>query len=113
MHTRLCRATFVVLHIVILYLALTPIETLPEVSAWDKTNHVLAFATLAIIGTLAFPRHLVRLHFGLAGFGGLIETLQSYTPHRSAEWSDLVADVIGLVAGGLIMRAARSRWARS
>ena len=36
---------------------------------------------------------------GLLAYGALIEVLQSFTPNRSADWRDLVADAVGLALG--------------
>ncbi|WP_240648546.1 VanZ family protein [Variovorax beijingensis] len=45
----------------------------------------------------------------LVGYGVLIEVLQSFTPNRSAEVSDVVADAMGIIVGRLIA-AMLNRW---
>jgi VanZ family protein len=42
---------------------------------------------------------------GLVAYGAAIEIAQWFTPGRSCEWSDLLADSIGIAAGMLIAAA--------
>ena len=88
--------------IVVLALALAPMQprSMPDLGS-DKINHCLAFATLAVLGRAAYPRHLLALLAGLMAYGGLIEILQSFTATRNAEWADLLADATGLGIGTL------------
>jgi len=84
----------------ILVLSLLPSTTPMPTTGWDKTNHLLGFTTLTVLGRLAYPRSPAwPLALGLLGFGGLIEFLQSFTPTRSAGWTDVVADAIGIALG--------------
>jgi len=81
-----------------LILALVPTEPELPTTGWDKTNHLLAFSVLFILGRKSYTRvHL--LFFGLLLYGGLIEALQSFTSYRSAELADLFADCLGLILG--------------
>ena len=86
------------------WLALSPAPPDALHSGWDKLNHAGAFAALTVAAFFAAPRSRAG-RLGLIGavlcFGALIEIAQSFTPTRSAEWSDLAADVIGMAAGGL------------
>lgn len=75
-----------------------PAPHLPD-TGWDKTNHALAFAVLALLGLLAYEGRTLRVLAALLAFGALIEVLQSLTGYRSAEWLDLLADGVGLAAG--------------
>ena len=74
---------------------LPPALPLPT-TGWDKANHVLAFATLALLGAACWPAHRVRVLLALAAYGGAIEVAQSLTGIRFAEWVDWAADVAGL-----------------
>jgi|3_EtaG_2_1085321.scaffolds.fasta_scaffold15920_1 hypothetical protein len=60
----------------------------------DKIQHMAAFASLAILGTLAYPRiPRLLLALGLVVVGALIEVVQMIPAlHRDAEWGDLFAD---------------------
>ena len=65
-------------------------------TGWDKSNHALAFAVLALLTNQAYPGRIATVLLGLLAFGGLIEILQSFTPDHVADWQDFLADGIGL-----------------
>lgn len=94
---------------VIAVLALSLMPTTPETpgTGWDKTNHLLAYALLAWLGLRAYAGRTWCVLLGLLAHGGLIEALQFLTPHRLAEWSDLLADALGLLLGWAMAYAAR------
>ena len=83
----------------VLVLALVPSSYALPTTGWDKSNHLHAFGVLAFIGHKAFSQNVFKLIIGLIAFGGLIELLQTFTPTRSGEWQDLIADVIGIFRG--------------
>ncbi|WP_421839280.1 hypothetical protein [Novosphingobium sp.] len=80
-------------------LALLPHATnLPELN--DKAQHMLAFGTLALLGTFAFPR-FPKLHLAerLSFLGALVEVLQAIPSlHRDCDIRDWIADTIAIVA---------------
>lgn len=90
--------------LVVLVLALLPVAPHLPTTGWDKVNHVLAFAVLAALGQWSYPRGTAAVLLSLLAYGCLIEALQALTPHRSAEWGDLLADGIGLALAWLAMR---------
>ena len=91
----------------VLVLALMPaVVPLPR-TGWDKSNHLLAFSVMALLGGRAYPVRTLAVLAGLLAFGALIEVLQSFTPNRSADWHDLVADAVGLGMGWGAERLAR------
>lgn len=75
-------------------------------TGWDKSNHLLAFALLAMLACRAWPERIVMALAALLAYGGLIEVLQSFTGYRSAEWADWLADALGLLMGWTLLRAA-------
>ena len=77
----------------------------------DKINHILAFLTLAALGSLAYRRRPVwQIGLGLAGFGALIELTQMMPViNRDADVWDLVADVLAVVVGLALASALRRR----
>lgn len=83
----------------VLALCLMPAAQHLPSTGWDKANHALAFAVLAVLGLAAYPARGARVLAGLLAFGALIEVLQSLTGYRSAEWLDLLADAVGLPIG--------------
>jgi VanZ family protein len=85
-------------------LSLMPASYLPAqiFSLWDKAQHALAFTVLATLGLLAYPRQPWRVAIGLLAFGGAIELAQAATGWRHGEWSDWLADAVGLAAGSAL-----------
>ncbi len=104
--TRFWRLALAALLVVVLALALLPLGPEAPTTGWDKTNHLLAFGTLAVVGCLGYPKQIARLLPALLAYGGLIEVLQSFTDYRSAEWGDLLADALGLLLGWALCRLA-------
>ena len=62
----------------------------------DKIQHAVAFATLGLLGALAYPRlSTVRLIIGLSLFGALIEVAQAIPVlHRDSDLFDWLTDTI-------------------
>ena len=85
-------------------LSLMPTNYLPAqaFSLWDKAQHALAFTALASLGLLAYPRQPWRVAIALLAFGGAIELAQAATGWRYGEWSDWLADAVGLAAGSAL-----------
>jgi len=79
----------------------------------DKVLHVLAFATLGVLGTFAYPRfRALQLIAALSLFGALIEILQGTALiHRDRDVFDWVADTVacGVVVLALRLWQARKR----
>ncbi|WP_260685181.1 VanZ family protein [Variovorax sp. KBS0712] len=94
----------VIAMLALLVLSLMPASLPVPSTGWDKSNHALGFAVLAFLAYWAWPGHIhIPLSLlGLLGYGALIEVLQSLTPDRMAEWSDLWADGIGLLVGTVV-----------
>lgn len=99
MLTTMLRSAFWVCVLAILGMALVPPVPQMPTTGWDKSNHMLAFAMLVLLGRWAYPGRTAFLVCGLLAYGALIELLQSLTPDRFAEWGDLLADGVGLFAG--------------
>ncbi|MGJ7575232.1 VanZ family protein [Variovorax sp. RB2P76] len=100
----LWRWLLLVAMLVLLVLCLVHVPPQVPNTGWDKSNHALAFAVLAFFGNRAWPGRSVLVLLGLLAYGGLIEVLQSFTPSRFAEWSDLLADGVGLLLGEAVAR---------
>ena len=111
-HT-LPRLAFGICLIAVLGLSLLPNDAARLSTGWDKSNHVLAFAVLAILGRLGWPRAPVPIFVGLASFALLIELLQGLTTYRRADGMDVVADIVGLVVGAALYRVMAARRSRS
>ena len=76
----------------------------------DKVQHVIAFATLAALGAIAYPSaSLVRLLASLSAFGAVIEILQAIPMlNRDSDSVDWLADTF---AAALVL-AGISWWRR-
>lgn len=98
------RLPFWICLVAVLVLSLLPPSINMPSTGWDKFNHALAFGVLALLSSRAYPNHCLRLLVLLLAYGGLIEVLQSFTTYRLAEWADLLADGIGLIAAMLLMK---------
>ena len=90
---------------------LWPLDTPPPApSGSDKVVHLIAFAALSFPLARTGRFGLIPVFVGASAFGGLIELIQP-SFNRSADMSDWVADILGVVLGiicGLIYRRLRS-----
>lgn len=94
-----------------LILSLTPVQQLPQaLSFWDKAQHALGFAALAISGLLAYPARTWRFGLGLVLLGVGIELAQAWSGWRHGDWLDWLADCVGLALGWLATRLWRRRF---
>ncbi len=86
----------------VLIASLIPIQqgtTMPN----DKLLHLLTYLMLGLwFGALYTPERFAHVGLGLGLFGLVIECLQFTTSYRSFELADLLADVIGAIAGLLL-----------
>jgi len=99
---------FFIASIAILILALLPngggIDT-----GWDKANHFIAFFTLSFLLNRASSTIYARLRnmISLVGFGILIEVLQSFVKYRDSDFSDVIADSVGILTFQLLLSLYR------
>lgn len=77
----------------------------------DKVQHVIAFATLAALGSFAYPATaLVQLVVRLSIFGAFIEVVQAIPAlHRDSDVLDWLADTAAVLVVLLLVRWWRSR----
>lgn len=74
------RLAFGICVLAVLVLALMPTDVPIPRTGWDKSNHLLAFSVMALLGRRAYPGRTVAVLAGLLVYGALIEVLQSFTP---------------------------------
>ncbi len=93
------------------YMALAPVDTLPEIDVSDLATHGLAFFVLSLALCAAyFPqvgdnlRQAWRPLLWLLLYGIALELIQALLPTRAAELKDLLVDVIGICSGLLLYR---------
>ena len=99
------RLLLAALLVVITWLALIPAPPKMITTGWDKSNHALAFASLAFASAWAIwprPRQWPFLFIAVLAYGGAIEIAQSYLPPREGDWFDLLADGVGVSLGLLL-----------
>lgn len=81
---------------------------------WDKADHLIAFACMAVCAQRAWPRAAWwRVFLPLVGYGVLIEVAQAFVPGREPSAVDVLADAFGaalaLVALPWLMRGLGGR----
>lgn len=102
---RLWRVLLGLLFVAITWLALVPDPPQGISTGWDKSNHLLAFASLAFTGVWACwpqPRQWWLLVLALLAYGIGIEIAQGFLPPRSADAADVLADGMGIALGLLV-----------
>ena len=76
----------------------------PIISFSDLLNHSIAFVVLYLLAAQAYPALSIKhTALFLVSYAFFIEAVQYYLPTRFASWSDIGADVAGLVIGFIIM----------
>ena len=78
-------------------------KSAPKVS--DVPLHLFAFVYLS--AALSFAHLRVQwwwVALLMMGYGGMIELIQSWLPHRDAEWKDFLVDLVGIGVGLLSYR---------
>jgi VanZ family protein len=95
-------------------LSLLPQRDLPKVGVSDKLEHALSYFVLAILGSFGFrePRGLLYLFVLLCAMGGAVELLQAFSPGRSPDVFDALANATGAAAGILVALVFGFRWRR-
>lgn len=77
----------------------------------DKVAHFLAFFVLAMWFAGLYQRQRYwRVAIGLLAFGILIEVCQRAVGYRSAEWLDVLADMLGIAAGLAVAWLGMGGW---
>jgi VanZ family protein len=77
----------------------------------DKVQHIIAFTTLALLGSWVYPAvRPLKLLLGLSLFGALIEVVQAIPVlHRDSELLDWVADTSAVAVVLLLVYLLRRR----
>jgi len=110
--TQLFRAAFWLALVFALTMALLPHPPRMPIDGWgDKFEHILAFGTLAVLASTAFPEvTLARLGKRLSFLGALIEVCQSIPAlHRDCDIRDWLADTLAVTVVLLIAGIGRTR----
>jgi VanZ family protein len=91
-----------------------PIQALERLHINDKVQHALAYAVLALLPVLHEQRRnsVALLLLIAVAMGILLEFGQLYSPGRSFDTHDMLADVAGIIIGattGLLLRSLMVR----
>jgi len=80
--------------------AVVPQDMAPKIgSLSDKSTHFIAFAVLTLLFRFAYSTLWFQTFLLLFIYAVFIEFSQFFTPNRSAELLDIVADFIGIGIG--------------
>jgi VanZ family protein len=92
------KRAFLITALLVIGISLLPGNDLLDIEPWETLEHVVAYAVLAFVGMLAFPRlrETVLLAVFLPALGILIEVCQLIVPGRSADISDAIANTVGV-----------------
>ena len=92
-------------------LCLLPLQQV-SVPGGDKLHHLLAYATLMLMWTLALSpltfQRQAQTAAVLVLMGLLVECAQGLTAYRFFEWADVAANSVGVMIGWIAARGARS-----
>ncbi|MGY6215906.1 VanZ family protein [Methylolobus aquaticus] len=98
-----------VMVVVVMWLSLTPHPPQPpSLLAWDKAQHLTAYAGLMFWFRQAFAPHW-RWPAFLLGLGITIELLQGFTGARVADLFDIVANGLGVAIGLILAQSPLGR----
>ena len=120
-YARFWRAASLVLLILVLAATLMPaiwfwsdrVKLAGWLAHFDKWAHFMIFLGLAVwFAGLYRASSYWRVGIGLLAFGVLIEVCQRAVGYRSAEWLDVVADGVGIVAGLALAWLGLGSWCR-
>ncbi len=115
------RMASVVLLLAVLIATVTPamwfwsdrVRLIEWVGNIDKWMHAITFAGLTVWFAGQYrPNAYWRIAVGLLAFGLFIELCQRMLSYRTAEWSDVVADAVGIIAGLAIAAAGIGGWSQ-
>ncbi len=109
------RLVFVVGAGLVTVLSLVPASALPPLGMWDKLQHAVAYALLAVAGCTGFSSTRGRrwVLIALAVYGGSIELIQSALSAREGSIADWIANAIGIGFGYIVARIAGNAMRRS
>lgn len=98
------RITLSIIVVGILYLSLTPNETL--IVGNDKISHFIAYSCLMLnIGLIVFPnkkKMIVGMILAIA-LGVIVEILQQFVPGRFMSIEDIYANSLGVLLGTILI----------
>jgi hypothetical protein len=106
---RRCLLLLIALVSTMLYLGSRPgIGVIFPYLPWDKLVHAIAYGGYAILGWVVMAGRSLPGPVLLAGAIGLLdEWVQYYSPGRTADVRDILADLVGAMLAVLVLKALR------
>ena len=84
----------------------TPMAVNIVPAPWDLLLHALLYGTIAFLANVGLGGKRPMMIFAVACLIGTAdEALQLFEPGRHADWMDLLADMLGALAGAFASRA--------
>jgi VanZ family protein len=93
-----------------IYFKLAPFLMLPEMRTYAHLEHVVAFAILGTLFSLAYPRRTILVCCIVFGAAALLEIAQTLTPDRHGTLMDALEKIAGGAAGILFARTIQRFW---
>jgi VanZ family protein len=87
-----------------IYFKLSPILMRPEMRNYAHVEHILAFAVVGVLFSLAYPRRTILVCCIVFGGAALLEILQTLTPDRHGTLPDALEKMAGGAAGIFLAR---------
>jgi VanZ family protein len=105
------RALFLLGLVAVTVLSLLPAPYLPSLrlNVWDKAQHTVAYAGLALAGLTGRVGRGVVLVIGLLAHGAAMEFAQALLGWRSGDLLDWGADAVGVIVAYVLVWGIRSR----
>jgi len=100
--------------IAIWILSLIPATMVPGLPGSDKWHHALAYFTCMFFWAQLYVRPLPRLKLAIAfiSMGAMIECLQYFTPTRTFELLDMLANASGVTLAWIVVTVQLARQRR-
>jgi len=94
--------------------SLLPMPSTAVATGVDKLEHFIGYFTLALLGSGIVTRGRLRVVMARCfAFGAAIELLQGLlTSSRTADWADIVANGLGVIAAWAVAAGGLAGWAR-
>jgi VanZ family protein len=90
--------------IVALYRTLSPLFAHPSMKVYARVEHMVAFAVLGLLFSIAYPRRRLLVCFLVFGAAASLEALQILTPDRHGTLRDYLEKTAGGVVGIILGR---------
>jgi VanZ family protein len=111
---RAWKAAIALLATAIVLGSLLPMPETATPAGLDKLEHFFAYFALALLASgIATPARLRVVMARAFALGAAVEGLQAFvTTTRSADWADLLANALGVLAAWALAGGGRAGWAR-